>query len=337
MKKKLLIFAGLLIIIVVALVLVKPKKERIEESIAIRTPVSLQEPKIPKYIEAGTVIESNINEPDFSFSKSLPVIQRSKGSPLGEEEAVSIAANLGFTSQPIITKDASEGTVYLWSRTNDNLVIYGRSRRIEYGLNQAPTNVINKQLSNDALIKISEDFIFKKFLSQSEKVVFSFFTFLKSVGPPDGFYQSSKEEASIFQVNFSPIESDYKILILDPRSSPIYTWVVPDGTISKAIVSKGIRASFSEKEYPLKNYREFSDSLEKAVLVSLDDGNILLSVLPKRDVQKITVGEIEIVYLIDSPDSEVIQPVFLLKGKAKVQGYQNEVSALLYLPAIRNP
>jgi len=337
MKKKLLIFTGLLIIVVVTLILVKPKKEKVEESIAIRTPVSLQEPKIPKYIEGGPSIEAIFGEKNFSFPTSLPLLLIGPKNPFSQDEAVFFAAKLGFKSEPLVTRDISEGTVYLWSRTNDNLVIYSKSRRIEYSLNQTPTNVINKQLENNALIKSSENFLAKNFLSSFEKISFSFFTFLKSEGPPEGFYQSSKEEASIYQINFSPIESEFKFLTLDPRSSPIYTWVLPDGTISKAVVNKELDISFSEEEYTLKNIDELKGSLDKSVLVSLDDWNILLSVLPKRDVQRIKVSEIELVYLMDSPDSKVYQPVFLLKGKVNLRGYPDEVNALLYLPAIRNP
>ena len=257
-------------------------------------------------------------------------------SPFGEEEAKQFADSLGFTNEPIVAEDVSEGTVYLWSGPKDNLIIYTKSRRIESGLNQTPTNVINKQLTNEAVAKISEDFLRKNFLTPSENISFSFFSFFKSAGVPEGLYQSDREEASIYQVNFSPVASEFKLLTLDPRSAPIYVWVLPDGTISKAVIGKNFEVAFSEEKYALKNYSEFTNSLNKAILVTLDDGNILLSVLPKKDVQKIIVEEIELVYLKDSSDSKICQPVFLLKGKARVQGYEDEVNAQLYLPALKN-
>lgn len=336
MKKKVLIIILVIILALVAFVVSLPKREKQEERTRL-TPSSLEGPKIPKYVEGGRLIESTIEGVSFSFPEDLAVLRVSSGNPFGEDEAREFATRLGFADQPIVAEDVSEGTVYLWSGPEDNLVVYSKSRRIEYGLNQTPANVINKQLSNEAVIKISEGFIVKNFLSANEKVNFSFFAYLKSTGPPQGFYQSTREEASVYQANFAPISSEYKILTLDPHSSPVYVWVLPDGTVSKAIISKGLETSFSEEKYALKNYEEFSASLDKAVLVSLDDGNILLSVLSKRDVQKIVVNEVELVYLIDSSYSESYQPVFLLRGKARVKGYDSEVNALLYLPAFKNP
>lgn len=336
MKKKILIVLITITIIVAGFFvygLKRTTKEEPQDTLLI--PSSLEEPKVPKYIEGGSTIESQIEKEEFSFPGSLPVLKAVPEGPFTQEEVIPFAEKLGFSNEPIVAEDVSEGTVYLWSDPKDNLVIYTKSRRIEYGLNQTPDNVINKQLSNEAIIKISEDFLTKNFLSAAEKVTFSFFTFLKSAGLPEGFYQSTREEASIYQVNFSPISSEYKILTLDPRSSPIYVWALPDGIISKAIVNKNLSLSVSGAEIPLKNYDEFSASLDKAVLASLDDGNILLSVLPKSDVQRIVVNEVELVYLIDSSISEAFQPVFLLKGKARVKTYEEEVGALLYLPAFK--
>jgi len=338
MKKKILIVLIAITIIIAGLLVFRLKSTTKEEPQGTQLiPSSFEGPRIPKYIEGGSTIESQIAREGFSFPDSLPVLRAIPAGPFTQEEVMPFAEKLGFASEPIVAEDVSEGTVYIWSNLKDNLVVYSKSRRVEYGLNQTPDNVINKQLSDEALIKISEDFLTKNFLSAAEEISFSFFTFLKSAGLPEGFYQSTKEEASIYQVNFSPVSSEYKILTLEPGSSPIYVWALPDGTISKAIVNKNLNLSVSGEKIPLKNYEEFTASLNKAVLVSLDDGNLLLSTLPKSDVQRIVISEAELVYLMDSSSSESFQPIFLLKGKARVKGYDNEVRGLLYLPAFKTP
>ena len=87
-------------------------------------------------------------------------------------------------------------------------------------------------------------------------------------------------------------------------------------------------------EYKLKNYQEVVSSSSNAVLVSLDDGNINIADLPKGAVREILISEIELAYLLESGSTKVIQPVYLLKGKANM-GSAGGINAVMYLPAIR--
>jgi len=335
MKKKIILLVIIPIFILAAFIaLVFTFREKKEKPPA-PLPRFLREPAIPKYAE-GYAIETTLAEGDFSFPKNISVLELIPGAAISEDEARKIAANLGFTTEPSVSDDVSFGKTYIWSRSLDSLVVYSLPKRIEYSLNRSPA-AINKQLSHEALIKLSEDFLVGKSLVSPDEIDFSFFTFFESVGPPEGFYITTKEKASVFQVNFSPIKSDFKLVTLDPRSSPVYTWLAPDGTVSKAIVTKLDSISFSGQKYSLKDYNSFVSSLDKATLVTLDDGNILLSVLPKASIRKIVVSDVELAYLLDAPEAKTAQPVYLLKGRAVVKEYSDEVNAVLYLPAIEGP
>jgi hypothetical protein len=331
--RKRLIIASLIIILILLIGVFVGLREEKDEPVK---PQPLPELNISKQVESRFVIGTTLKESDFSFPKNLSVILSEPKPPYTEPEAKEVAANLGFTAEPIAADDLFEGKTYIWPGGEAGLVIYSKSRRVEYSLNESPA-FINKQLSNKALIKISKDFLAESSLASPDEVEFSFFTFYeKERGGRHGFPFSTKEKASIYQVNFAPIKSEVKLLTLDPASSPIYVWLLPDGTVIKAVVSDLGKLSFSDEKYTLKDYNSFIQSLQSSVFMSLDDGSILLPTLPKNSLRRVTISEVELAYFVD-PDAKTFQPVFLLKGKANIKDYPEEVNALLYLPAIKTP
>lgn len=297
----------------------------------------LPEPAIPNPVGGGFQIEAKINEKDFKFPNSLSVLVNEPPSPFTEAEAKEAAKNAGFAEEPTVSYDIYQGKTYIWSSPKDFFIVYSKTRKIVVGLNWPPP-IVNKRLGNDELIGVALAFLEDKALAAKNEVSFSFFTFLKKPEDvPEGFRVGSKEEASTYLVNFSPIKSEFKVVTLDPWASPISVWVTPDGTVTKTEITNLKTLSFSPEKYSLKNYQDFKESLPKAVPISLDDGNLSVIDLPKGNLQKIRVEQVELAYLADSLTATKFQPIFLLTGKAQVTDTPDEVNILLYLPAIKNP
>lgn len=293
----------------------------------------LPKPIIPNAIETGFNIQSKIEEKDFPSEKSAPLLTRERTSPFSEDDAREIASKMGFSGEPRVVDDIFSGNTYYWIRTPESLIVYSGTRSITYNYNQY-NPVPDKKLSNAAIIRAAEEFLTKNSLFNKEDISFSYFTYLSSPpGEAEGLYFSSKDDASINLVNFSSVESDKKLVTLDPRSSPISVWVLPNEQITKAEITHLGKLAFSEEEYSLKDSTEFASRLKEAIIISLDDGNISLQDVT-NDVGKIEVLEIELVYLAESSETKVFQPIYLLKGKAIIKGIPDEVNAVLYLPAI---
>ena len=53
----------------------------------------------------------------------------------------------------------------------------------------------------------------------------------------------------------------------------------------------------------------------------------------KNDITNINITSIEFVYMYDFQNKEIIQPVFLLSGSAKIKGSSDEADVSFYLPA----
>ena len=330
-NKKILI--SLLIIVVILLIMAFFVKKEGEDFPITQ---SIPKPIIPNPIETGFQIQSKLDEKDFPADKSASLLIRERTSAFTETEARDIASKMGFSGEPIVIDDTFAGLTYFWKNVPESLFVYSGTRTITYNYNQYEP-VPNKQLSDAAIKKAAEDFLAENSLFNIDELSFSFFTFLsKPTGDAHGLTFSSKEDASIFIVNFISAETSVKLITLDPRSSPISVWVLPNGQITKSEISKLGKLSISKDKHALKNYTEFITTLKEAVLISLDDGNILLHDVT-NSVRKIEVSGVELVYYTESNEAEVFQPIFLLKGEASVAGFPEDVSAVLYLPAIKNP
>ncbi len=329
MTRKRIIFLGIFIAVVALAAIFFSLKPGTKPGV-------VPQPAIPKNLQGEVSITPKFTEVDFEFPTSAPLLTVGKASPLTEMEANEISQKLGFSGAADKVEDAFDGTTYFWNGPDNSLIVYSKSRKIEYSINDISRSA-NKQLSDAAIIDIAKRFLSDKGLLTDNEYDFSFFTFMKESSDNEGISIVSKASAQIYQVNFSPKVSDTKLLTLDPKVSPIYVWVLPDGRVAKASVIRLGTITKSETNYPLKSYQQVISSLNQATVVSLDDGNINLLNISAGDLKNIDISEIDLAYLLTSATADSLQPIYTLKGITKIEGITSGVNAYVYLPAIKNP
>lgn len=323
-KRKIIITVFLIILGVSAYFLLFFKKE---EEIVTHFP----EPNIPSLLEGPYPIEALFSKKDFSFPSEASLLKLEK-TPLQDSFIKTIANNLGFTNDPLIMDDVFDGKMYIYQSEESALTISLKNQEFDYTLNEIP-RFINKQPSDTALINTAKDFLTQMGFVSSENIQFTSFVYLKE-SSGQGLYPVSKEEAALYQVNFSSVIADITILTLNPQNTPIYVRILSDGSVFNAHVNRLGTISKSADQYKLKTYDEVISKINDVVLISLDDGNIHLPDISNESIQKISIFSIQLAYLLDSPTSETLQPVYLLKGVADISGFPTEISASMYLPAI---
>lgn len=294
----------------------------------------LSSPAIPKEFKDELPIQSKLKEEDFNFPSSLPLLSIS---PLevGKEKAIELSRSLGFQGEPKEIKDFREGAKYLWSNETFYLVVTPKTSTIKYGLNNLITQVPDKKLSDDELVKIAQDFLVDNSIFGKDEIKFTTIKPLKETPESEGFVNTSKEDADIFQVNFTYQVTEYEILTLDPNAPSVFVQIQTDGTVFYSQVVMLGEVKLTEDKRPLKNYREVDGSLNEAILISVVGGYVNLPDLAKEDIKSLEPEKIELAYLQDSPTATILQPVYLLEGAVKISGYPEKVTALLYLPALK--
>jgi hypothetical protein len=290
-------------------------------------------PKIPEGYRGDAQIIVNIDENDFDFPKQLPMYTTSELSVLTEEQAKKYANNLGFTFEPEVDPDITEGKVYVWIKEPEEFFVYPKSRKTDY-YTQLPERTINKQLSDDAYIAIAKDFSVNAYVLEKGKLDFVNFVYYVGIPGTGTLTQTTKENAGIIRVNLKPKLLEYPILTLDPNTSPLYVEVLPDGEVYRSEYHAIQELGKTEEEFRIKSYQEVLDTLNQAVIMTLDLGYFGPSDVPAGDIVRIDINKIELAYLLDSPSSIMYQPVYLLTGKAEIRNVKNPVNTQLYLPAL---
>lgn len=290
-------------------------------------------PKISNYVSGSINYQINIKENDFNFPSEAPLLENSSVVPYTEEETKTIAQKLNFSSDPIVANDVFDGKTYLWNSKDANLTVWTQTRRVKYNLTK-DVKTINKQIDEGVLKKTASDFLSNYFNLNEEELNFSSIIYLKTNQSDEGYYPTTKNEASIYQIDFSPKSSAFSLLTIDPQKTPYSVWVLPDGTVYEADINSVGKLTPGITKYKLKNFKQFNNSVRNSTIVSVDDGNIDPKDVSKNSIQEITVYEVKLVYLIDSILSPNFQPVFLIQGKISISNFNKNVNVSLYLPAI---
>ena len=244
-----------------------------------------------------------------------------------------MAKKLGFLQDPIIINDPLDGTTFFWKNDKTTLFGYTKSRKLRYSSTSfSPT--ANKQLSDSAILNsaqkfLSENNILKDGSFQTQGVIFQE---RDSVG--EGFKQTAREKAELYQVNVLPKVANYEILAPDSTEPASFLQINLDGSIYAFQVSFLPDLKQGSTEYKLKNFKEISDSLDQAVLIETRNQSSALTDLPENTVEKIEITKIEVAYLADSSNPTLFQPIFKLSGLATLSGLSLPSPAVLYLPAI---
>lgn len=337
-KPKIIIFAVLVLLttISVAYLLVSTKKGTTPTSITV-----LPSPNVPNYFSGGITPSIDIKESDFNFPTKLPLLEKQSSVSLDVAQAKAIALHLGFTTEPIEGQDAVNGNVLIWNNKDNFLTIYLKLNKIKFGPQVNPVNlipnVINKQLSDLALQNIASDFLNNKIQVASNSLRFSNFIYLVPKSGQELFQITTKASAKIIQLNYSLNNAAYPIITQDPNASIAYVQILLDGTIINSEVYLNVNYGPGLTEYSLLNFKQFSQSINNAILVSINDGSVNLPDVSKSELSDIVISKVELGYLLDSPNSNFLSPVFVLRGTVSLTGYANPLPAVLYLPAVVSP
>ena len=247
-----------------------------------------------------------------------------------------ISKNLGFSGKPDTFRDSMHGVKYLWRDENYSLMITPSLSTVKYMRNTyQPPQVIDKQLSDVSIISTGDDFLSKKLGISSESFKPVSIDYYEVKSPSEGFIKTTRENAVMYQINYTHNIIDYEILTTNPSEPLTYVQILRDGSIynSQAIYYKEVLKS--EKAYSLKDYQEIVNSTENFVFISVLDGYINIFELEAQDIDKIEIESIKLTYLLDNPNSKTLHPVYLLEGNTSIRGYP-ELKALFYLPAIKD-
>lgn len=335
-KKSLVIFTLLFLIFVGIGFLVLSRRKAIPTPTKQEVPLQqkIPQPSIPGSLKGGITVKFTFTSEEFKFPKTLPLIEVPPRK-ITKDEARKIAKNLGFSKEPLEARDVREGIKYYWTDPEKSLVVTPNSGIVSYALNLSePPKVANKQLSDKELARIAKEMVAKLGVN-AENVELSDIVPLKENPLTEGFSNSSREGAQIFQINLRYKVSEYQILTITPDHPLIFVQILPDGTVYNSRVVMLGGATRSQGEFPLKNYEEIKTSTNEMILVAILNAYVSISELNKGDIRNATIDKISLYYLLDNPSSKVIQPVYLLEGPVEIPGYKN-TRAQFYLPAIKN-
>ena len=279
-------------------------------------------------------ITLSVDKNQFNFPEKLPFLEfESSPSPLNESVARSVAGKLGFFGEPTKVEDSLDGTTYFWKSDRGTLFIYSRSRKIRYGSGSFAPG-INKQLSDAAISATVWEFIINNGLFDKDFFQTGTIRFLEEFPDGEGFRETTKEKAVLYQVSILPKTVNYELISPSSVEPASYVQIKQDGSIYSFQASIFPALKNGATEYKLKNYNEVKSSLSKAYLIELRELTALLSDLPIDSIQNIEVNKIEIAYLIESSKSTSFQPIYKLSGEATLKDSGNKAMATLYLPAI---
>jgi len=289
-------------------------------------------PNITQTYRGSPTITLSVKKSDFSYIDKLPFLEISQ-EPLTDTYARSVAVNLGFQGDPVIINDTIDGKTYFWKSNGGTLFIYLNSAKIRYTSGNS-LNTVNKQLSDQAMLAVVKNSLISNKILTDGLFTVNKVTYLTQDPVNESFKETSRENASVFQVNIYPGSVTYGILATNSTENANYVQLTKDGNIYslQLIVFGGVHDGLTN--YQLKNYDQIQASLNNAVLISLGGVEMPLSQLSTDAVKEVNIDKIEIAYLIDSPTSTTLQPVYKLSGTTTLPNSNTEISAIFYLPAL---
>ena len=326
-KKLLPTTAIFLSILAIIFIFVSVKKN------AVPTTISPAKLTLPKQYKGQYSVELDVKQNDFQYIKELPILEIEK-TTISTNKAQEIAEALKFSGSPVTINDPIDGPTYFWKNEKGTLFIYPRENKVKYTQNN-DDYIINKQLSDEAIISLAITFLEENKIVEKGSLTTYHIKFLKKNSLLEGFIETTKNDASVYETEFVFKESGYEILELSSIEPSVLVDINKDGTIAflQSKTPGDIKKSLTN--YQLKDFQEIKGSIGAAVLVSILGQYLSISALPEKLVQKISVNKIEIAYLKESSNSIFLQPVYKLSGDAYLSDPPNKVPAVLYLPAIK--
>lgn len=325
--KKLAILAGVFVFGALVFFLLRQSKVPVEQD------TKISDPSLPNSFGNNFPLTTTISSTSFNFPKELPLIGF-KLKQIDLSFAQDIAKRLGIPGAPNVVNDVNEGQKYIWGSQEGFLFITPAKGSISYGLaNVSPPETANKQLNDDDIKKAALTFLTDKIQIPSNLIQFESIEYLVENPTTEGFADTTKQNASVYQVNFTLAASGYPVLSIVPGKPITNVRILPDGSIFSAEVA--IYESIEiGNNLPILTFDEFSKRLPEANLVSFTERvDVTDNVI--KTIRNISVEAVSLVYLFDGKNLDYLQPVFLLEGIVQTNTTQI-LHAQLYLPALQN-
>jgi hypothetical protein len=292
-------------------------------------------PVLPHYIEGKLPLKLNINKDKFNMPEDIKIIGI-KPTLITQTKATNVASTFDGNPEFSTFQGLEKGTIYIWRSNLFTLMIYPSTNSFKYNLTDTtiPSIPNNRRMSQDNIKEKAITFLIDhKILSKDDIVPISVNPLVIN-GLSEGFQSTTENKASIFQVNFSYKILNRQIFSNDYASPLIYVRLLPDGTVYSMEANLLGEIQEDNKTVILKNYEDIQNSLDQAVLIGFQNDYINVNDINISDVQEISIDTISLVYLKDKASAEVLQPVYLLEGKAKVRNSSVNY-AQLYLQAAK--
>lgn len=331
MNKKKIIFVILVFAVILSVVFILATTKK--DTVSFITP---KEPVLQQKYKGKYTISTSLERSAFSFPEKLPfLIKTPSNTQLNDGVVRKMALNLGFTGEPMTIEDSVDGKTYFWKNNNTTLFVYLKTGKVRYSTGTFSPG-INKQLSDASILSTAQDFILKNEILDEPVFQMGKVKKLKQIPDSEGFQETNKNDAVLFQIGISPKNTDYEFITTSSVEPISYIELKTDGSVYSFQTTVFPSIQKGATEYTLKKYDEVVSSLEGATLIELREETQLLSDIPPTLIQNIEVNKIEIAYLIESASQTEYQPIYKLSGEATLSDSQNKYGVVLYLPALSN-
>ena len=294
---------------------------------------ALKGPELIQKYKGKYSITTSLKKDQFNFPNKLPLLEISPSStPITEGFAKEVASSFGFPGDPTIFDDTFDGTTYFWGNDDASLIAHAKSGKVRYNLSVFSLG-INKQLSDASLSVIAQNIVSDNKIIDASLFQTGNIKYLKEVVNGQGYQETNRASAVLFQVSILPKAVDYEFVSLSSVEPTSYVQLRQDGTLYAFQITMFPTIQKGFTEHGLKSFDEVVSSLESAILIELREETQLLSDVPSNLIQSIEVDKIEIAYLVESTTSTTFQPVYKLSGNATLSNSQEKYLATLYLPA----
>ncbi|KKU29113.1 MAG: hypothetical protein UX80_C0006G0058 [Candidatus Amesbacteria bacterium GW2011_GWA2_47_11b] len=325
-SRKFLLISGLAVLSVISVVYLLSVTKKSSPSPTSNIPI----PKITSPVEREVVIKSELKESDVSIPSSVP-IYRLSSDPLSPTQIALVAARLGFNTQPTVLTDANYGDVYFWYSSEMSLRIIPTDYLFDYGVNLDPLPA-NSYPSDESLVDAARQFLEKNILPADTSVQLSSLTFINPT--TEGFETAPKDDSSLADIKFLEKVNNLTVVNDTVEIGTINVRIARNLTVI-SVYADIVPSLDKQQDVPLKMFVNLVDSVSSAKLQSLNEGNVDIFTTPSSNIEKIVVNEASLAYYkVSSKQSNLLQPIFVLKGQAYLKNGQ-VVSALLHLPAAK--
>jgi len=266
--------------------------------------------------------------------EKFPVYEYENGCPdsVCKARPFEWARALGFAGEPEEIEDALEGTLLLWSKEGQTLVIAADGSNLSYRVDLStethPTGVSGSFLpSFEAAAEIVERTLTE--LGATSDLLAHDPAKNKALKTGVSLVQETDlTDAELVEVHFTAKIDSYLVYLEGgPEWDPVLAWVGRDGKLLRLEYHPVGTVGEKIADYPIKDEEELQKDLEggKGVVVSssLEGG---------EDIVAVTITKAGLGYLLPQPNATTIQPVYVLTGQARTAKSKTG-TITIYLPA----